>query len=103
MAAILAIALPWLPSVAVTSTGRSLGATSSAMWAFRLATVILPRSRSYRSHNARQAAQDAPRILNAGSPSRCDSSFSRTCPAPSSAAKDGKEVSRVGSYPAKVW
>src|SRR5262252_5333988 len=70
-----ATARPWFPSVAVTSVAPG---RRSSTW---------------------RQAQEAPRILNAGSPSRDDSSFTSTRPTPSSAAIAGTGTSGVGAYP----
>ncbi len=70
-----ATARPWFPSVAVTSVAPE---RDSSTW---------------------RQAHEAPRILNAGSPSRDDSSFTSTRPTPSSAAIAGTETSGVGAYP----
>jgi len=70
-----ATARPWLPSVAVTSMAPGC---CSSIW---------------------RQAHEAPSTLNAGSPSRSDSSFTSTCPTPSSAATSGTGTSGVGAYP----
>src|SRR5215475_5134114 len=70
-----ATAWPWFPSVAVTSVAPG---RRSSTW---------------------RQAHEAPRILNAGRPSRDDSSFTSTRPTPSSAAIAGTGTSGVGAYP----
>ena len=75
--AIRATARPWLPSVAVTSLG-------------------CPRS-ARRSCSARWTAHDAPSILNAGSPSREDSSLTSTARTFDAAATVGNETNGVSA------
>ena len=76
-----ATARPWLPSVAVTRVwpGSYGGSPSS-----------------------RRTAQEAPRNLNAGSPKRSRSNFSRTDATSHSRASSGASISGVGSYPGRA-
>src|SRR6266536_1434581 len=48
-------------------------------------------------------AQEAPSALKAGSPSRDDSSLTKTRATPSSAASAGSSVSGVGAYSGRLW
>lgn len=75
-----ATARPWLPSVAVTSV---TGPASSPLAA--------------RSARMRWTAQDAPSALKAGSPSRHDSSLTKTRLTPNSPANKGSSVNGVGA------
>jgi hypothetical protein len=51
-----------------------------------------------RLHNTQYVAHDAPRILNAGIPSRCDSSLTKIFSMPHSFANAGNETSGVAAY-----
>src|SRR5450756_640980 len=91
-AAILATARPWLPSVAAASLNGLSEVTRSASSAtVDHGSISPPR----RSTTARYAAQDAPSILNAGSPSRLDSSLTSTSATPSEVASEGAVSSGV--------
>src|SRR5215472_13398113 len=86
--AIRATARPWLPSVAVTSTKSRQPAASARSPATPGGGAAPAGARLARTW---RTAQDAPRTLNAGRPSRADSSFTKTRPEPSSAARTGAE------------
>ena len=81
MAATCATARPWLPALAATSV-RVSGA----------------------SRSARSTAHEAPSTLNAGSPSRSDSSLSVTPSRPSSTATPSSERTGVSRHPgSRTW
>ena len=84
-----ATARPWFPSVAVTSRRRDPAAARRRDGR----SVAEP----VRSLTSRATAHEAPRTLNAGSPSREDSSLTRTARTPSSAASSGTLTNGVGA------
>ena len=85
-----ASARPWLPSVAVTSV-RPVPVARAASSA-----KVRAGGRPRCALIARLTAHDAPSALNAGRPSRSDSSFTATPRTPSRSASAGRPTSGVG-------